>query len=192
MEITDAIAHMPPSGAEEDSGWDARRFEELFLEHYPRVVAIIRRVVGDSGVAEEQAGAVFLKLHDRPHLAGEPSKLRAWLYRVAVRSGLDALRAAARRAQYEHEAAGPVTVETPPLDDLLARERAAKVRKALTQLDPQRAQLLLLRHAGFSYHEVAETLDLNPASVGTLLVRAEAELARRYRELYPEEDGTQC
>lgn len=192
MEITDAIAQPPRMRIETESGWDPRKFEALFLEHYPRVVAIIRRVAGDGGVAEEKAGEVFLKLHERPQLQSEDSNLRAWIYRVAVRAGLDALRADVRRSQYEQEAAGPAAVQSAPLDDLLARERAAKVREALAQLDPQRAQLLLLRHAGFSYREVAETLDLNPASVGTLLVRAEAELARRYRELHPEEDETPC
>ena len=63
---------------------------------------------------------------------------------------------------------------------------------ALAKLEPQRAQMLMLRHSGFSYQETAEALGLNPASVGTLLARAEAELARRYRELYPEEDEPSC
>ena len=177
---------------ETKSSWRQGEFDAVFRQHYGKVVSIIRRVVGDTGVAEEKAGEVFLKLHERPQLQSEGSNLRAWLYRVAVRAGFDALRASARRDRYERAAAGAPSERAAPLDELLARERAGKVRAALAKLDPQRAQLLLLRHSGCSYREAAEALRLNPASVGTLLARAEAELARRYRELYPEEDGTQC
>ncbi|MEZ5366304.1 MAG: sigma-70 family RNA polymerase sigma factor [Bryobacterales bacterium] len=192
MEITEAIARPTPMRVENHSRWARRDFEALFREHYPRIVAVIRQVVGDSGLAEEKAGEVFLKLHERPHLQSEPRGMRAWLYRVAVRSGLDAIRADSRRTRYEREAAPATGEQSPPLDDLLARERAQRVRAALAKLEPQRAQMLLLRHSGFSYQETAEALGLNPASVGTLLARAEAELARRYRELYPEEDKQSC
>ena len=192
MEITDAIASPPRMRVETRSGWGQGRFEALFREHYAKVVAVIRRTVGDNGLAEEKAGEVFLKLYERPQLQDEGSNVRAWLYRVAVRAGLDALRADARRLHYEREAAEPAGEQSPPLDALLARERAARVRTALARLDPQRAQLLLLRHSGLSYRETAEALGLNPASVGALLARAETELARRYRELYPEEEQTQC
>ena len=192
MEITDAIASPPSMRVEPKSGWSKGCFEALFREHYPKIVAVIRRTVGDRGLAEEKAGEVFLKLYERPQLQAEGSNLRAWLYRVAVRAALDALRADARRAHYERAAAEPEAEQSPHLEALLARERADRVRAALARLDPQRAQLLLLRHSGFSYREAADALGLNPASVGALLARAETELARRYRELYPEEEGTQC
>jgi RNA polymerase sigma-70 factor (ECF subfamily) len=44
--------------------------------------------------------------------------------------------------------------------------------------------LLLARHSGFSYAEVAAALNLNPASVGTLLARAE----RRFKEVYQNQE----
>ncbi len=192
MGLTDAISPIRAMGSDPGSGWDASDFEALFFEHYPSVVATIRRVAGDSGVAEEKAGEVFLKLYERPQLGRDRAHLRAWLYRVAVRAGLDALRADSRRKRYEREAADESRLQAAPIEDLLAHERAERVRSALALLDPRKAQLLLLRHSGFSYREAALALDLNPASVGALLARAEAELARRYRELYPEEDDTTC
>jgi DNA-directed RNA polymerase specialized sigma24 family protein len=50
------------------------------------------------------------------------------------------------------------------------------------------AQLLFLRAEGFSYKELAEAVGVEASSVGTLLVRAEAAFAGRYRELFGEED----
>ena len=46
----------------------------------------------------------------------------------------------------------------------------------------RQAQLLILRHSGLSYQEIAETLNVAPTSVGTLLVRAEKEFIRLYEE----------
>jgi RNA polymerase sigma-70 factor (ECF subfamily) len=51
-------------------------------------------------------------------------------------------------------------------------------------LKPRDAQLLLLRSSGLAYRELAETVGVNPNSVGTLLARAEAEFERHFRARY--------
>jgi RNA polymerase sigma-70 factor (ECF subfamily) len=56
------------------------------------------------------------------------------------------------------------------------------VRRALLKLPQKQGQLLLLRHAGLSYKELAEALQVAPGSVGTLLARAEAAFERAYAE----------
>lgn len=38
-------------------------FERLFLEHYPRLVQILVRLVGNSGQAEELASDAFFRFH---------------------------------------------------------------------------------------------------------------------------------
>ena len=58
------------------------------------------------------------------------------------------------------------------------RDRA---RAVLAELPPQQAQLLMLRHAGLSYKELALALDVAPTSIGTLLARAERAFEARYR-----------
>jgi RNA polymerase sigma-70 factor, ECF subfamily len=52
----------------------------------------------------------------------------------------------------------------------------------LQQMQERQAQLLVLRHSGMSYQEIAETLNISPASVGTLLVRAEKNFVRLYEK----------
>jgi RNA polymerase sigma-70 factor (ECF subfamily) len=47
-------------------------------------------------------------------------------------------------------------------------EERARVRAALARL-PERQSLLLLRHAGLAYTEIAAIVDVAPGSVGTLL-----------------------
>jgi RNA polymerase sigma-70 factor (ECF subfamily) len=57
----------------------------------------------------------------------------------------------------------------------------------LGALSPRQAELLLLRSQGLNYDELASTLDLNPASVGTLLSRAQQAFRKEYVEKYGKE-----
>jgi RNA polymerase sigma-70 factor (ECF subfamily) len=58
------------------------------------------------------------------------------------------------------------------------------VQRVLAALKPRDAQMLLLRSSGMSYRELAETLGIQPGSVGSMLARAEQEFERRYRARY--------
>jgi RNA polymerase sigma-70 factor (ECF subfamily) len=159
-------------------------FEQTFLEHYPRVVRIIGRVVSDQARAEQLAADVFWKLFRRGPGRFD-QHVGAWLYRAALTSALDALRVAGRRNRYEAaaalEAAGR-TLSDDPLGRMLVEERRAQVRATLGRLKRREARLLLLRAAGLAYDEIARTLGLNPRSVGTLLNRAEAAFEEEHRK----------
>jgi RNA polymerase sigma-70 factor (ECF subfamily) len=162
-------------------------FDVLFREHYPRVVTMLARLTGDRGQAEEIAADVFCKVSQRGAAALDRNDPAPWIYRVATNAGLDALRSNSRRRKRE-ETAGAESARTrrpdDALDAVLREERCARVREVLAGLRPRDAQMLLLRAEGLAYRELAEALDLNPGSVGTLLARAEAEFERRYRLRY--------
>src|ERR1700686_5746152 len=74
-------------------------FERLFLEEYPKVVAIAYRVLADRSAAEDVAQDVFIQFHRRV----SPSDERAagWLHAAAVHSALNVIRGGRRRAQRE-------------------------------------------------------------------------------------------
>jgi RNA polymerase sigma-70 factor, ECF subfamily len=57
----------------------------------------------------------------------------------------------------------------------------------LNAIDPRQAQFLLLRSQDFTYDEVAAILDLNPASIGTLLSRAQESFRKEYIRKYGHE-----
>jgi len=65
-----------------------------------------------------------------------------------------------------------------------ATEERDRVRLVLGAIPPRQAELLLLRSQDLSYAEVAAALDLNPASLGTLLSRAQQSFRREYIERY--------
>jgi RNA polymerase sigma factor (sigma-70 family) len=166
-------------------------FETLFVKHYPRIVGILRRIVGDHGRAEELASEVFLKLYLRRLSQDSDTNVAGWLYRTATNLGIDALRATARRSRFE-QAAGQDAGQSKAAENGFERtarfERERRVRTVLAEIKPAQAQLLLLRASGDSYKELSAALEIELGSVGTLLVRAEAAFEERYRELFGSEE----
>ncbi len=161
------------------------QFERVFLEQYPRIVNILMRLVGERAEAEDLALETFWRLRCRPPDSRREHNLGGWLYRVATNLGLNALRARRRRAQYEL-AAGQALLEqhhpADPAEEYAAEEARGAVRQVLAHMDARQAQLLLLRHSGLSYEELAAALGISANSVGTLLARAEREFEKRYRD----------
>lgn len=174
---------------------DAESFETLFLRHYDRVYGILYRLLGNRADAEDVAQQVFLKLYRRPHsvsLRKSDDSLSAWLYRVAVNTGYNALRGKTRRRKWYQVFSNQWDAEMPhpptPADHSERAATQSQVRQVLALLKPRDAKLLLLRHSGLSYKELAETLGVAPGSVGSLLSRAERAFEKRYRSEFPAEE----
>ena len=155
--------------------------ESLFRARFDRTARIIARVVRDPARAEELAVEAFVKLWRNPQ--AHNSIAEPWLYRTAVRLGLDELRRQTRRLRYESLLARVRGTPTPE-EIHSATEERDRVRLVLGAIPPRQAELLLLRSQDLSYAEVAAALDLNPASLGTLLSRAQQSFRREYIERY--------
>lgn len=159
-------------------------FEAMFRAQYPRIARVIARVVRDPARSEELAVEVFLKLWRNPGAQGD--KTHGWLYRVAVRKALDELRRQTRRARYE-SLFGFSKPAPNPEQSHAANEEQQRVRLILTRIEKRQAELLLLRANDLSYDEVAAALRLKPASVGTLLSRAQQAFRKEYVKRYGQE-----
>ncbi|MBV8087007.1 MAG: sigma-70 family RNA polymerase sigma factor [Chloroflexi bacterium] len=161
-------------------------FDSFFRQHYSRVYGLLYRVTGSPQDAEDASQELFLKLSRREAMWDNPAA-GAWLWKAAGHAALNALRGERRRTAREERATradSPVRLvserEEDPAGAALRQEAQAEVRQALDRLDPRDRMLLLARHSGLSYAEVAQALNMNPNSVGTVLARAE----RRFKELY--------
>jgi RNA polymerase sigma-70 factor (ECF subfamily) len=167
------------------STWAEAEFETIFREHFARMVGVIRRVLRSDAEAEEICAEAFLKLYRMGPGDVAEGTAGAWLYRVATRSAIDSLRRHKRRGFEEQLDAGRTDISDSPGSDPLVRlvreERIAEVRLALARLKAEKAQVLLLRHSGLSYQEIAAAMRIKPASVGTMLARAEAEFSMLYQ-----------
>ena len=170
-----------PAVAELSSGEGRFDLETIFHAQYERIARVIARVIRDPARAEELAVEVFLKWSRNSRAQGENAQ--GWLYRTAVRMGLDELRRQTRRSRYEHLLSFVRFTPTPE-EIRSAREEQQHVRAVLAVIPRRQAELLLLRSHGLSYEELASSLELNPASVGTLLSRAQQAFRKEYTKRY--------
>jgi RNA polymerase sigma factor (sigma-70 family) len=162
----------------------AERFDELFARLYPDLFGLTYRVLGERMAAEDVLQESFLKLARDARLLTRPDEeIAAWLRRVALNLAFNRLRGEARdRARVQH--VGGLEQDegwTSGEQSALRREEQAEVRQALAGLPERQRVCLLLRHSGYSYAEIAQTLGIALGSIGVLLARAEAAFRLTYR-----------
>jgi RNA polymerase sigma factor (sigma-70 family) len=150
-------------------------FESFFREHYRPVVRLALTVVGDSQGAQDVAQDVFLAAYRR--FPGDYERAAGWVRVAAVHTALNVLRSERRRDKRQL-LAEVVTFLPSPEDAVIERERRADVRRFLHRLPRRSAAVLVMRHGGMSYVEIADALGVKVGCVGTLLRRAESALRK--------------
>lgn len=173
---------------------DEAAFERLYEQHWDGVSRLLTRLLGDADEAGDVAQEVFVQLFRKPPEAitvdlgdatGAGTPLRAWLYRVALNRGYNALRSGKRRRAREDVAAldpsGRAAGDAGVLEEANRAEERDVVRRTLLRLSDRQRECLVLRAEGLSYAEVAAALGVATGSVGTLLARAERAFKAVYR-----------
>jgi RNA polymerase sigma factor (sigma-70 family) len=158
-----------------DAGSTWPGFETFFRGHYPAVVRLAQNVVGDPQVAQDVAQDVFLAAHRR--FPGDYDQAAGWVRVAAVHTALNVLRGERRRDRRQrlvHE----VRVLSSAEDAVIDQEARAEVRRILARLPRRTAAVLVMRHGGMSYAEIADALGVKANQVGTLLRRAESALRK--------------
>jgi RNA polymerase sigma factor (sigma-70 family) len=158
-----------------DRGCGMVDFEVFFRSHYRAVVRLAQSVVGDSQVAQDVAQEVFLAAYRR--LGGGYEQAAGWVRLAAVHTALNVLRGERRRDRRQL-LVGVVHSLPSAEETVIERERRAELRRVLRRLPRRSAAILVMRHCGMSYLEIAEALGVKVGNVGTLLRRAESALRK--------------
>ncbi|HEX8187651.1 MAG TPA: sigma-70 family RNA polymerase sigma factor [Pyrinomonadaceae bacterium] len=165
----------------------APSFDEAFTLHHRAVFRAAYALVRDAGLAEDVTQEVFLKLYQHIGSLRDEEHVRPWLLRVASNTALNTIRSRGRAGAREEEFAvaatvggsGPVGVEA----DYERRTEIEEARRALAGIKEPMRSCLLLKQQGLSYKEIAQTLDVNEANVGSLIARGRKEFARLYGKI---------
>jgi RNA polymerase sigma-70 factor, ECF subfamily len=169
---------------------DAAAFEELMRRYQSRVVSLLEHQVGRSGVAEDLAQDVFLRVYRARKTYVPGAKFSTWLFTIANNVASNALRSAAHRREVTLDSANSGGFPANPLEQLAqaasgqmpARlldksEMREIVRAAVGSLsDRQRMAVLLCKFEGMSYEDIAEAMEMTPQAVKSLLFRARERL----------------
>ncbi|HZN04355.1 MAG TPA: RNA polymerase sigma factor [Candidatus Polarisedimenticolia bacterium] len=172
---------------------DLDAFTELVESRRDRVFRIARHLVGDEELARDIAQDVFFRLFRVIHRFRKGGRFDAWLHRMTVHLGIDALRRERphrQTASLEEISGRQDTVPSPqpgPAQALGAQE----VRRLFADLSRrlgrrQRAAFILREIEGLSTLEVAEVLGTSESTVRNHILQARKVLQKALRERFPE------
>lgn len=162
-----------------------RTFTDLLKEvhdaHYASLFRYFDRLSGDPDLAADVVQEAFVRLYRRGTLPDRPDR---WLVTVALNLFRNERSTARRRGalRLEHGTDLSPARQPTPAESVEAIERQARVRAALEGLSQRERELLLLRAEGYGYRDLAAILELNEASVGTLLARAKQAFRANWEE----------
>jgi RNA polymerase sigma-70 factor, ECF subfamily len=161
-------------------------FDEAFTLHHRSVYRAAYALVRDTGLAEDVTQEVFLKLYGHLDTLRDEDHVRAWLLRVASNTALNTIRGRSRTAVREEEFVKAVVSDGVAVrvdSDYERQVELDETRRALEQVKEPMRSCLLLKQQGLSYKEIAKTLSLNEANVGSLISRGRKEFIRFYGKI---------
>jgi len=196
--VRDARAYGADEAADEVlvaafKGGDVRAFDALFARYDQSIFGYIYRSVGDAALAEELTQDVFLKAFLHLRRTAAETTFKAWIYRIATTTCIDAHRAATRRPVLVREEEALALLADRAVSDpeqcQNQREQRRTVRRALLALPaPYRQALLLRQWQGLSYAEIGEALGISVEAVTSLIHRARQAFRASYSRQQQEDE----
>lgn len=157
---------------------DAAAFETLFERHRDRVYSLALYVLRNEEAAADVTQEVFLKLLTGIGSFRGEAKFETWLYRLAMNTAVDALRARRPTVPIDAETCEELASCDSPEADYERRVVADEVRGALDRLSPKLRAAVVSRYVlELDYDEIADALGVSPGTVASRLSRARAALA---------------
>jgi RNA polymerase sigma-70 factor, ECF subfamily len=158
-------------------------FEILLRRHEKAIFNLVYRMLGDYDEAAEVSQEVFLSAFRAVGQFRGDANFSTWLYRIALNHSITRRKSLGTRQQRRVpiESADPLSDPQPgPPETLERKQIRERVQQALGQLDPQDAQVLLLRDLqDIPYDEVARVLEIPVGTVKSRLHRARQALKAR-------------
>src|SRR6185369_16840309 len=173
---------------------DAAAYERLVAEHSGDVYALLFRLTSDSEEARDLTQETFLRAFQSIGRFRGDASLKTWIYRIGINQARNRWRWWRRRRrdvtvsldatddQREQPLAATLPCENSPSPEqqTLAREREAQLREALCGLRRSYREAVILRDVeGFSYEEIAQTLQISIGTVKSRISRGRLELRQQ-------------
>jgi RNA polymerase sigma-70 factor, ECF subfamily len=168
---------------------DDAAFGRLVAAYQDRLVGLLTHLVGERDAAEDLAQEVFLRVYRARKGYVATAKFSTWLFRIAQNLASNSRRGRRRRREVPFAGSSEITDSRPqealvpeksafiPNRQLAKREVQTVVRAALEDLgERQKLAVLLHKFEGMSYADIAETMEMTPQAVKSLLSRARENL----------------
>jgi RNA polymerase sigma-70 factor (ECF subfamily) len=161
---------------------DERAFERLVVEYERPIVRFLYRYLGNTEEAKEVCQDVFIKIFRGIGNFQNQCSLKTWIYRITLNTVLNEKRKWYQKFKDHFLGLDGISRtyadSTPdPELSLTLNEQSRTIALAMRKLRPDHRAILVLRDLeGFSYQEIAETLNLALGTVKSRLARARQEM----------------
>jgi len=151
-----------------------KAYEELVRHYMTDTFLIARGFVGDPDDARDLSQDAFVKAYQARDSFDANRPFYPWLYRILKNHCLNFLKRSARKTVSLYYEDNPererfASATPTPLQHLERKERKAIVRAAIGHLSDDHREIIVLKNfRGYSYTEIAETLDI---PIGTVMSR---------------------
>ncbi|MGZ8847151.1 MAG: sigma-70 family RNA polymerase sigma factor [Pyrinomonadaceae bacterium] len=172
---------------------DAAAYEQLVADYSGDVYALLFRLTSDGEEARDLTQETFLRAFQSINRFRGDASLKTWIYRIAINQARNRWRWWRRRKrdvtvsldatsdERERPLAATLADDNSlsPEQETLAKERETRLHEALLGLSSSYREAVILRDVeGFSYEEIAETLQISIGTVKSRISRGRLELRR--------------
>jgi RNA polymerase sigma-70 factor, ECF subfamily len=181
---------------------DKEAYRQLVERYQGRVYAIAFEIVKNREDAEDITQESFVKAYLSLGSFKGDSSFFTWLYRIVHNMALDVRRKLARRgggtleydeakASKTREGGGSYGISSGaevlgPQEQLLDREKAAVIQRALGEISEEHRSVVVLREIdGLSYEEIAKVTGVSKGTVMSRLFYARKKLQQALRDYAP-------
>jgi RNA polymerase sigma-70 factor (ECF subfamily) len=164
-------------------GGDRDAFGQIVTRYQRRLFALMCVILRDRTAAEEVTQDALVRAYTRLDRYDEGQPFYPWLATIAVRLAQNRLRGDARTLRREGtplDATAEPAAGSSPLGALMAHERKARLRRAVTALSSgERTAVMLYYRDELTVREIARALGVTSGTIKTLLFRARRRLRDR-------------
>jgi RNA polymerase sigma-70 factor (ECF subfamily) len=175
-----AIAAVPNTSPSSSDEAFVQAFGDIYQEHYQLVYRTAYSVTGSRQDAEDVLQTVFMNLLDHDLPGGLIRSPKAYLYRAAINTALNAVRSRKRHDLVDgvEDIASPASANSAGPDDPVRR----KLLNAIAKLKPKEVEILILRYEhDYSDAEIAKMLGKSRGTIAVTLYRTRARLKKLLR-----------
>ena len=170
-------------------------FEEIFQRYSSMVFGLVFHILGDREEALDVSQEVFLTIYRKIDTFRGESSLKTWIYCIAVSRAANRsrwwnrLRRRGTVSLEDHLSKGTErsyfdslksSIQSPE-EALLVQEELAEINRMLQQLPLQQRIAIVMRDIeGFSYEEIAESMNISLGTVKSRIARGREMLKRHF------------
>ncbi|MDQ6652440.1 MAG: sigma-70 family RNA polymerase sigma factor [Acidobacteriota bacterium] len=172
---------------------EAAAFEKLVSERSGEIYGLLFRLTENSEEARDLTQETFLRAFQSIGSFRGEADLRTWIYRIAINQARNRWRWWRRRRRDSTVSLDAIQGQSNqtliatlaessenPEEKTLARERESALRSALQKVGRAYRETVILRDIeGFTYEEIATTLEINVGTVKSRLARGRQDLRQR-------------